>query len=73
MPLTRPQAGILGVDTLSTGSVAINTGVPIIENSQTIQFDYSLTTGSNAISAGTIIIASGVTVTIPEDSSWSII
>jgi hypothetical protein len=73
MPLTRAQAGILGADTLSTGPVSINVGVPIIENSQTIQFDYSLTTGSNAISAGTIIIALGATVTIPEDSSWSII
>jgi hypothetical protein len=73
MPLTRPQAGILGAATLSTGSVSINTGVPILENTRVIEFNYSITTGSNAMSIGAIRISTGTTVTVPVGSTWTII
>jgi hypothetical protein len=71
MPLTRPQAGILGTDTL--GSVSLNVGVPIVENSQIISSSYSITTGSNATSAGPITLPVGVVVTVPVGSTWSIV
>jgi hypothetical protein len=71
MPLTKPQAPILGADILGTSSV--NFGVPIIENSQIISSSYSITTGSNATSAGPIVVASGVTVTVPNGSVWRIV
>lgn len=45
----------------------------IIENSATINQNYTITTGNNAVSAGTVTIASGVTVTIPTGSNWVII
>ena len=45
----------------------------IIENSNTINSNYTITTGNNAISAGTVTIANGVTVTIPNGSTWVIV
>lgn len=43
------------------------------ENDQTVNFDYTITTNKNALSAGPITIASGVTVTIPSGSVWTIV
>jgi hypothetical protein len=71
MPLTKPQAPILGTDVL--GTVSVNFGVPIVENSQIISSSYSITTGSNATSAGPISIAVGATLTIPTGSVWTIV
>jgi hypothetical protein len=73
MPLTRPQASILGAETLSNGSVSINTGVPILENTRVVEFNYYITTGSSAMSVGTIRISTGITVTVPVGSTWTII
>lgn len=43
------------------------------ENSATINTSYTISTNKNAMSAGPITIANGVTVTIPDGSTWSII
>lgn len=43
------------------------------ENAQTVNSSYSISSGKNAMSTGPITIASGVTVTVPSGSSWSII
>jgi len=45
----------------------------IIENSATINQNYTIGTGSNAVSAGAITIASGITVTVPAGSNWVIL
>jgi hypothetical protein len=42
-------------------------------NEQSITANYSIPTGFNGVSAGPITIASGVIVTIPAGSSWSIV
>jgi hypothetical protein len=42
-------------------------------NEQSITANYSIPSGFNGVSAGPITIASGVTVTIPTGSSWSIV
>lgn len=42
------------------------------ENDQTVSVNYTITTGKNAMSAGPIVIATGVTVTVPTDSTWVI-
>lgn len=42
-------------------------------NAQTISANYAIPAGYNGMSAGPITIASGVTVTIPTGSSWSIV
>ena len=43
------------------------------ENSTTVSSDYTLTTGKNAMSAGPITIGSGITVTVPSGSTWTVV
>jgi hypothetical protein len=43
------------------------------ENDQSVTADYTITTGRNAMSAGPVTINSGVTVTVPNGSEWSIV
>ena len=43
------------------------------ENDQTVSTNYTITAGKNAMSAGDITIADGVTVTVPDGSTWSIV
>jgi hypothetical protein len=43
------------------------------ENSQTVTNDYIITSGKNAMSAGQITIDTGVTVTVPDNSTWVIV
>lgn len=43
------------------------------ENGQTVNSNYSVTSGNNAVSAGPITIASGVVVTVPVGSVWTIV
>ena len=43
------------------------------ENGQTVTADYTLTANTNAMSAGPITINSGVSVTVGNNQSWTII
>ena len=43
------------------------------ENDQEVTVDYTITTSKNAMSAGPIGIATGITVTIPSGSTWTIV
>ncbi|AUR96751.1 hypothetical protein NVP1232O_17 [Vibrio phage 1.232.O._10N.261.51.E11] len=43
------------------------------ENDQNVTTDYTITTGKNASSAGPITINDGVTVTIPDGSTWVVV
>jgi hypothetical protein len=43
------------------------------ENDQTVNTSYSITANKNAVTAGPVTVASGVTVTIPSGSTWSIV
>lgn len=43
------------------------------ENDQTVTGNYTITTNKNAVTAGPVTINSGVTVTVPSGSSWSIV
>jgi len=43
------------------------------ENDQTVTTDYTITTNKNAMSAGPITVNNGVTVTVPNGSSWTIV
>lgn len=43
------------------------------ENGQNVTTDYTLTSNKNAVSAGPITIDSGITVTVPDGSNWSIV
>lgn len=58
----------------SLGGAAGGSGNPFCyENDITITEDYTITAGKNAMSAGPITIADGVTVTIPDGSTWSVV
>lgn len=43
------------------------------ENDQTISTNYTITSGKNAMTAGPITINSGVTVTVPDGSTWTVV
>ena len=43
------------------------------ENDTTITADYTITTGKNAMTAGPISINDGITVTIPDGSTWTVV
>jgi hypothetical protein len=45
----------------------------LFENANTISANYTIGTNNNAISAGPITVASGVTVTVPSGSVWTIV
>jgi hypothetical protein len=53
------------------GNVRVTSG--IIENSNTISANYTVSTNFNAMSAGPMSIANGVSVTVPSGSSWTIV
>jgi hypothetical protein len=48
-------------------------GGVIYENSQTVTSNYTITAGKNGFSVGPITIDSGVAVTVPSGSVWTII
>jgi hypothetical protein len=49
-------------------------GNPVFyENDQTVTADYTITTNKNAMSAGPITIDTGITVTVPTNSTWVIV
>jgi len=43
------------------------------ENSNTISANYTITTNYNAVSAGPITVSTGVTVTVPTGSTWTVV
>ena len=44
-----------------------------IENGQTVNTDYTITASNNAGTFGPVTVATGVTVTVPTGSVWSIV
>ena len=55
------------------GAAAVYASGCIYENNQTITANYTMTTNKNGMSAGPITINSGVTVTIPSGSAWTVV
>lgn len=43
------------------------------ENDKTVTADYTITSNKNAMSAGPITINSGITVTVPSGSTWTVV
>lgn len=52
---------------------AIIGGQGYIENANTIAVSSTINTGSNAISAGPVTVNSGITVTVPTGSVWTVV
>jgi hypothetical protein len=60
----------------STGefqSTVLNASNGIVVNSATVGISYSIPSGSNAMSAGPVAVSSGITVTVPSGSVWTIV
>jgi len=60
----------LSQHTMPTGGTG---NVIFYENDQTVTQDYTITSGKNAMSAGPITVNSGITVTVPTGSTWTIV
>ena len=83
MPLTQVQPGLLQATGTPSSSTFLRgdgtwasagaIGDIFYENGQTVSSNYTITSGKNAMSAGPITIANGVTVTIPDGSSWAVV
>ena len=60
---------------LQAGATGGNSGANAVfwENDQTITHDYTISTNKNAGSFGPLTINSGVTVTVPNNSTWTIV
>jgi len=50
-----------------------STNTVFFENDNSVDVNYSVTSGKNAMSAGPIQIKSGITVTVPSGSFWTIV
>ena len=69
---------VINGDGYITGSAGVGKGgsgtnIVFYETDQTISADYIIGTNKNAMSIGDIAIDTGVTVTIPAGSVWSIV
>lgn len=83
MALTQVQPGLLQATGTPSSSTFLRgdgtwasagaIGDIFYENGQTVSSNYTITSGKNAMSAGPITIANGVTVTIPDGSSWAVV
>jgi hypothetical protein len=62
-----------GSSNLSGGATGGGTDDIFYENSTTVNTSYTITSNKNAMSAGPITIADGVTVTVLNGSTWSVI
>jgi len=58
---------------LSGGATGGGTDKVFWENDLIVSSDYTITAGKSAVSAGDITINTGVTVTVPDGSRWSIV
>lgn len=66
--------GYNGSSWSSLGGAQGGVGNPFVyENDITVTADYTITTGKNGMSAGPITIDDGVTVTVPDNSAWTIV
>ena len=53
-------------------SVTIN-GIGFVENSNTIDTSYTLADNRHAITAGDITVADGITITIGNGATWTVV
>ena len=53
-------------------SITIN-GIGFVENSITLDTNYTLAGNRNAMTAGPVTVADGITITIGDGSTWSVV
>lgn len=57
----------------ASGAVGGGADKVFYENDTTVTTDYTITAGKNAMSAGPITINTGITVTVPSGSVWTVV
>ena len=55
------------------GATGAGTDRTFYENDQSVNTNYTISTSKNAMSAGPITVASGISVTVPDGSTWTIV
>ena len=53
-------------------SVTIN-GIGFVENSITLDTDYALADNRNAMTAGPVTVSDGITITVGDGSTWTVV
>ena len=53
-------------------SVTIN-GIGFVENSITLDTSYTLADNRNAMTAGPVTVANGITITVGDGSTWTVV
>lgn len=69
---TNDISATSGSMTIDGGSPGAASGV-FYENNTNVTANYTITSSKNAMSAGPITIDSGVTVTVPSGSAWTVV
>jgi hypothetical protein len=59
------------LDVLTVGAHASSNGIHI--NTTTVAISYSIPTSYNGLSAGPVTVNTGITVTIPTGSTWTVV
>lgn len=59
------------LNVLTNGANASSNGITL--NATTVSVSYSIPASYNGLSAGPISVATGVTVTIPSGSTWTVV
>jgi hypothetical protein len=64
-----------GQSLLGSGDITAGGSINDIfyENGQTVTTNYTIGTNRNAMSAGPITVNNGITVTVPNNSTWTIV
>ena len=70
---TQGTQGLAGTESVAEQPRGGGSDKIFYENDITITTDYTITTNKNAITAGPVGINTGVTITIPANSEWSIV
>lgn len=68
---TKNSGGV--VVSIASGAAGGGADQVFYENDQVVTANYTLSTGANAMTAGPITINSGVVVTIPSGSTWTVV
>lgn len=69
---TNDISATSGSTTIDGNALGASDGV-FYENNTNVTANYTITSGKNAMSAGPITIDSGVTVTVPSGSTWTVV
>ena len=71
MALTRVQTGVFGVT--GSGNTAVQLNSAIVESSNTIYSNYTMSTGRNGYSVGPVTVLTGKSITVPTGQKWVVL